>query len=289
MPAATAIRVTHRADGVCVFTLDQPGRSTNILLPDLWRELSEKIANLTKQLDVRGLILTSAKPGVFIAGADLRFLANLPGPNFPAARELIELGLRVLDQLEALPFPTCAAINGVALGGGLEVALACDFRVTATRPPLELALPEVKFGLIPGWGGTQRLPRIIGLDAAVVALTTGQEIRNETWDEFDFVDAEADGECLLDCCASHVLNGAEKSQKRRERKRNPIPATERELYRSPKLEGSEAVRELLDVVERGAALPLNNAIGLETEAFLRLAGSGESKRLISEFFASRKR
>src|SRR5205085_533528 len=83
------------------------------------------------------------------------------GPNDPAVLAFIEQGLRVLEKLEALPFPTCAAIDGAALGGGLEVALACDCIGFSQNPKVQLGLPEVKLGLIPGWGGTQRLPRIM--------------------------------------------------------------------------------------------------------------------------------
>lgn len=289
MSNSAAIRVDMRPDAVAVFTFDQPGRSANILTLDLWREFDEKLAELETRSEVRGLILASAKPGQFIAGADLKFLANLSGPNDPAARELIELGLSVLYHLERMPVPTCAAIDGGAVGGGLEVALACDFRICGTHPKIELRFPEVKLGLIPGWGGTQRLPRIIGLDAAAIALSTGHEVREGMWDEFDLLDAEAGGEWLLRCCANHVISGVAEFPRRRQHKHEPIPEAERMLYQSPMLEDSTAIRDVLSVMERGAALPLVDAIRLETEAFLQLAGSDESKHLIAEFFASRKR
>ena len=93
-----------------------------------------------------------------------------PGPT----RTFIELGLRVLDTLEALPFPTVALIDGAALGGGLEVALACDFRLCGTSPKVQLGLPEIKLGLVPGWGGTQRLPRLVGVEEAINRLLSGE-------------------------------------------------------------------------------------------------------------------
>src|SRR6185437_14435746 len=109
-------------------------------------------------------------------GADLELLGDAPSPNDPAVRAFIERGHRVLDKLESLPFPTCAAIDGAALGGDLEVALACDARAVGQHPKVLLGLPEVKLGLIPGWGGTQRLTRIIGWESAARMLASGEPI-----------------------------------------------------------------------------------------------------------------
>src|ERR1043166_345159 len=170
-----AITISTRPDGVAVLTFDQPGSKANVLTRELWTEFGDALTSLANRTDLKGLVLASAKPGIFIAGADLKLLANAPGPNDPEVRAFIEQGLRVLEQLEALPFPTCAAIDGAALGGGLEVALACDYRVCGTNPKVQLGLPEVKLGLIPGWGGTQRLPRIMGSDTVVTTDESGGE------------------------------------------------------------------------------------------------------------------
>src|SRR4051812_34347268 len=170
-----AVRLDVRPDTVAVLTLDQPGSKANVLTTQMWTELEAAVDALATRTDVRGLVIASAKPGIFIAGADLKLLANAAGPNDPAVRSFIEHGLRVLEKLEALPFPTCAAIDGAALGGGLEVALACDYRVVGTSDKVKLGLPEVTLGLIPGWGGTQRLPRWVRrLEDAAWMLRTGQ-------------------------------------------------------------------------------------------------------------------
>ena len=269
----SAVTVELRPDGVAVLTIDQPGSRANVLTSQLWTDLEAALTPLASRTDLKGLVVASGKPGMFVAGADLKFFASVAAPNDPGVKALIEHGLRVLDLLESLPFPTCAAIDGPALGGGLELALACDFRVCGTHPRVELGLPEVKLGLIPGWGGTQRLPRIVGMDRAAEMLGTPASVNAD--------DAVRIGLATTGDPFAVVLSGTAV----RERKRAPVPGPSR----PPVPSSPNAVREAMLVLVRGAGLPLADAIPLETEAFLRLAGSDESKRLIAEFFAGRKK
>jgi enoyl-CoA hydratase/carnithine racemase len=298
------ITVATRPDGVAVLTFDQAGSKANVLTPELWAEFGAALAALALRTDLKGLVLASAKPGIFIAGADLKLLANATGPNDPEVRAFIEQGLRVLEQLEALPFLTCAAIDGAALGGGLEVALACDYRVCGTNPKVQLGLPEVKLGLIPGWGGTQRLPRGVSMQVAAEMLTSGEAVSaarargyedfvRDTFDSATFIEsAVAD---LLEFRAGlgqmdeYIKIPPDTSRRTiREIRGNPIRAERRAAFTPPTvLTGAAA--EAVRVMAEGAALPLSEAIKLETEAFMRLAGSDESKRLIAAFFAARKK
>lgn len=279
----SAITVDTRPDGVAVLTFDQPGSRANVLTRELWTEFGETLTALAARTDVKGLVLASAKPGIFIAGADLKLLANAPGPNDPEVRAFIEQGLRVLEQLEALPFPTCAAIDGAALGGGLEVALACDFRFAGTDPKMRVGLPEVKLGLIPGWGGTQRLPRITF--EAWKLLTSGLPADYDNAPSGLF-DGRAASARLIDAAAEYLLQ-MPREPAIREEKRNPVMNG---THSGPPAGSDEprAAHEVRRLVEEGNALPLAEAIQLETEAFLRLAGSDESKRLIAEFFNRKK-
>jgi enoyl-CoA hydratase len=289
----SAIQLTTRPDAVAVLTFDQPQSKANVLTTELWNEFGAALDSLAPRTDLKGLVLASAKPGIFIAGADLKLLANAPGPNDPAVRAFIELGLRVLEKLEALPFPTCAAIDGAALGGGLEVALACDFRVCGTSPKVQLGLPEVKLGLIPGWGGTQRLSRITGLQDALDIVSSGRtfDVREATKSQLlDPGYGTGSLEELTDTAAGAIAqaNAATSLKSRRDKKQQPIPVGARTAFVPPSALTGAAI-EAVRVMVEGAGLPLQQAIALETEAFLRLAGSDESKRLIAEFFASRKR
>jgi enoyl-CoA hydratase len=282
---SSSITLTTRDGDVAVLTFDQPGNRANILSPAVWSDLAAALADAASR-SPRGLILASAKPGIFIAGADLNVIRAATAPNDPAVRALIEQGLRVLETLESFPAPTVAAIDGAALGGGLEVALACDFRVVGSHPKCSLGLPEVQLGLIPGWGGTQRLPRIIGPALAAEMLTTGTPVNASRAVEIGLADAAFDSEGLIEHAANLVLT--RQNQTRRTAKRDPIPSAILSSFKAAIPSSPTAIRTALLVMEEGALLPLAEAIPVETAAFLRLAGSDESRVAIEAFFNRKK-
>lgn len=157
-------------DGVAIITIDRQ-EALNALNQEVLFELGTAFELAGGHADVRALVITGAGRA-FVAGADIGALQAL-GDAF-AARELALLGQDVTNGLAALPFPTVAAINGFALGGGLELALAADLRVAS--PAARLGLPEVGLGLIPGFGGTQRLPRLIGKGRALDLIFTARHV-----------------------------------------------------------------------------------------------------------------
>lgn len=282
--------VAHRPDGVAVLTFDTPNSRANILSEAVWLELRAALRTLRARDGVTGLVIASGKPDVFIAGADLKFFAAVPQPDSPAVREMVALGLETLDLLESLPFPTCAAINGAALGGGLEVALACDVRVCGPNPAVQLGLPEVKLGLIPGWGGSQRLPRVAELKTAARMLLRGEAVNVAEGRAAKLVDHVFDVGDLTDHAA--VTAVATNPEPPRRAKREPLPLVDQEVLKEELLACgsagvSPAVTELMAVLVRGGEQPLADALPIESAAFGRLAGSDESKRLIAEFFARR--
>ncbi len=265
-----AIRLIDRDDGIAVVAIDQPNRRANVLTLDLWKELDAAIDSIPE--NSRGLLLTSTKPGSFIAGADLRLLGRATF-NDPGIREVISFGLRVIEKLEALPFPTCAVLDGSAIGGGLEVALACDVRVASSGATM--GLPEVALGLIPGWGGTQRLPRIIGWSAAIALLQSGTIITAERALEIGLLSGVFDADLLSDGAIRTLP--FDRGLASRAKKQRPIPTSEIGVF--------HPTNALSEVAFAGATLPLHEAIRLETEAFFRLVGSEESKQKIGDFFA----
>jgi 3-hydroxyacyl-CoA dehydrogenase/enoyl-CoA hydratase/3-hydroxybutyryl-CoA epimerase len=171
-----AWQLTRDADGIATLTIDRPGSSANTLSQAVLLELEAHLATL-HGAPPRGLIVRSGKSSGFIAGADIREFTTFR--NATEAYEHIRIGQRILDQLEALPCPTVAAMAGFALGGGLELALACRYRVAVGDARLSLGLPEVQLGIHPGFGGTVRAVRVLGVRVAMELMLTGKPLRAE--------------------------------------------------------------------------------------------------------------
>jgi 3-hydroxyacyl-CoA dehydrogenase/enoyl-CoA hydratase/3-hydroxybutyryl-CoA epimerase len=161
-------------DGIAWLCIDKQGASTNTLGREVMEQLHEALEALARAAP-KGLVVWSAKPNGFVAGADITEFAGLQTTQ--QGYELIRGGQRVLDRLEAMPCPSVAAIHGFALGGGLELALACTYRVAANDGKVALGLPEVMLGIHPGFGGTVRAPRLVGVRAALDLMLTGKTIR----------------------------------------------------------------------------------------------------------------
>ncbi|MCC6171047.1 MAG: enoyl-CoA hydratase/isomerase family protein, partial [Gammaproteobacteria bacterium] len=164
--------------GIATITFDVPGKSMNVLSAAVLADFAAAVEQSVADAAVRGILITSAKPS-FVPGADLTELVQ----QFERKRELPQAVAdnvsfsKLLRRLETCGKPVAAAINGVALGGGLEICLACHYRVLADDPKAQIGLPEVKVGLLPGGGGTQRLPRLIGLEKALPLLLEGNSLK----------------------------------------------------------------------------------------------------------------
>ena len=169
-------RIEERPDHIGVLHFDSPGQKVNTFTPAALAQLDEWVTKLAKRTELRGLIITSGKPGTFIAGADLDELLLKASKRPGGGDEVTRLGQGIFNRISELPFPVVAAIDGAAMGGGLEIALACDFRVASTNKSTAIGLPETKIGIIPGWGGTQRLPRVVGVSQAIEMITTGEPV-----------------------------------------------------------------------------------------------------------------
>lgn len=167
-----AISLTRLSDGIAELTFDLQGESVNKFNLLAVSELDEALTQLEQATDLKGLLVNSAKE-VFIVGADIMEFGAVFASGPEAIMEHLAHNNRNFCRLEDLPFPVVVAINGVALGGGLEITLACDYRIASTNA--KLGLPETKLGILPGWGGTVRLPRLVGLDTAIDWIASGKE------------------------------------------------------------------------------------------------------------------
>jgi 3-hydroxyacyl-CoA dehydrogenase/enoyl-CoA hydratase/3-hydroxybutyryl-CoA epimerase len=173
-PPVSSWKVERDADSVVWLTIDKPGTSANVLSSSVLRELDEVLAPLA-QNPPRAVIVISGKKSGFIAGADIKEFTGITSTE--DGFHLIHAGQEVLNRLEALPCPTVAAIQGFALGGGLELALACRYRVAVNDERLSLGLPEVQLGIHPGFGGTVRSVRLVGVRPAMEMMLTGKPVR----------------------------------------------------------------------------------------------------------------
>jgi len=197
----SAWQLTRDADGFATLTIDRPASSANTLSQAVLLELEALLASL-RATPPRGLIVRSGKGSGFIAGADIREFTTFK--NAAEAYEHIRIGQRVFDQLEALPCPTVAAMAGFALGGGLELALACRYRVAVGDARLSLGLPEVQLGIHPGFGGTVRAVRVLGVRVAMELMLTGKPLRAERALAVGLVDRLVDG-AALESAARRIL------------------------------------------------------------------------------------
>ncbi|MBR8843369.1 fatty acid oxidation complex subunit alpha FadJ [Pseudoalteromonas sp. JC3] len=195
---------------VAIVTIDVPGEKMNTLRDTFADELLEIIAK-SKQDDVTGMVFISGKDDNFIAGADIKMLDSAKTRDDALA--ISEMCHKTFFKLADLPFSTVAAIHGVALGGGLEFALACDYRVCTEDSKTKLGLPEVQLGLLPGGGGTQRLPKLVGIQKALEWMLTGKQVRPKQAKKAGLVDDSVPHSILLDVAVKLARKGKPKPRK----------------------------------------------------------------------------
>jgi 3-hydroxyacyl-CoA dehydrogenase/enoyl-CoA hydratase/3-hydroxybutyryl-CoA epimerase len=174
--AANALGMTHRWDdaGILSVVFDRPGENVNLLTPEILDELNRLLDRARGHPDLRGMLLTSAKPGMFIAGMDVDRIASVTDPQVGV--EAARFGQSVFQKIAELKQPSVCVIGGTCLGGGTELALACTLRIASDGGEVKIGLPEVRLGIVPGFGGTQRLPRLVGLTAALDLILTGRTL-----------------------------------------------------------------------------------------------------------------
>ncbi|MDD2671128.1 MAG: 3-hydroxyacyl-CoA dehydrogenase NAD-binding domain-containing protein [Syntrophales bacterium] len=181
------MRLTVDNDGIAHLVLDNPDERMNTLSALFIEEFMDTLSKIEGDKSIRGLLLESAKPGVFVAGADIKWLQALKTPE--DCRAFAAMAHAPFDRLENLPIPTAAVISGVCLGGGLELALACRWRLAADYKAVQVGLPEVKLGVLPGGGGTQRLPALVGIKNALELICAGKSLKAAEALKLGIVDA----------------------------------------------------------------------------------------------------
>ncbi len=248
--------VTYKREGVVgTITIDRP-KALNALNREVLAQLGDCLDQAEADSGCRGVILTGAGGKSFVAGADIATMSNLP----PAQGLLFaEFGLAILQRIEDLSLPVIAAINGFALGGGMELALACDM-IYAT-PRSKFGQPEVKLGIIPGFGGTQRLARLVGKNRAREIIFTGDMYDAEKAASFGLIQAVVPEEELLDYCKGII----------------------EKIGRM----GPLAVAQAKRAINKGTDLALDAGLTIEKMAFKSLFGSHDQSEGMGAFIEKR--
>ncbi len=289
-----SFRIAARGDGVTVVTFDAPGRPVNTLSPAVIDEVEAEVLPLLDDASVRAVVLASGKDSTWIAGADLDALDGMQ--TAAEAEAMSRRGNTLLSAIAASRKPVVAAIHGAALGGGLEVALACSYLLASDHPATVLGLPEVMLGLLPGGGGTQRLPRRIGLAAALPLLLTGQRVRARKAYRLGIVDALTTPGGIAETAVRAALLLADgKLPARRlplaaratlvlparmlilRAAHKQVKAKTRGLYPAP--------TAILDCVATGLAHGIERGLERESQHFGTLVASRQAKCLIGLFHA----
>ncbi|MDR6965170.1 fatty acid oxidation complex subunit alpha FadJ [Shewanella putrefaciens] len=287
--------LTRRDDGIAILTMDVPGETMNTLKAQFGPEISEILAEIKSDPHIRGLVLISGKKDSFVAGADISMLDACK--TVGDAKALSQQGHVVFNELEALKIPVVAAIHGACLGGGLELALACHQRVCSDDGKTMLGVPEVQLGLLPGGGGTQRLPRLVGITTALDMMLTGKQIRPKQALKMGLVNDVVPQTILLQTAVEMALAG----------KRAPKPI--KKSLVNQVLEGTSfgrniifdqatkqvekktqgnypAPAKIIDCVRQGIAKGMQKGLEVEASHFAELVVSKESEALRSIFFAT---
>lgn len=259
-------------DGICVLTFDRPESGANIFDAPTMQNLGEHLDAIEKDSTVRGVIVTSAKKSIFIAGADLKTL--LKQAQTGELRAFIAEGQKIFNRLAALKIPTVAAIHGACAGGGYEVTLACDYRIATSDPATKIGLPETTLGLVPAWGGATRLPRLIGPNAAAEVILKGKLYGAEDSLRLGLVD---------EVVAPDELTGAAR-KKLQEGKRKPSQPAETEKEIAAPRDHNAAPARALDVISRGLRSSVDESLVLELDAIVELGETETTRNLIRNFF-----
>ncbi len=291
MSQEKAFTLTIDDNQLAWLAIDVPGEKMNTLQSAFAEEMEEIFVELeSKQDKLAGLIVYSTKPDNFVAGADVRMLDACT--TAAEAQGLATKGQEMFDKLAGLPFTTVAAIHGPCLGGGLELALACDYRVCSDDDATRLGLPEVQLGLLPGSGGTQRLPRLIGLLPSLDIILTGKQLRAKKAKKLGLVEEAVPNTVLLEVAKTFAAKSKPKRKTSTKEKlmsgvAKGIIFDKARKQTLDKTRGNyPAAEAILDVIRNGLEKGFKKGLAYEAERFGELVMTSESKALRSIFFAT---
>ncbi len=284
------IRREVRPDGLCVLTFDRAQSTANIFDTRTFEELNEHLAFLEDQTargPIQGVIFLSAKGKIFIAGADLHGFTSGPMTD-ERLGGIIDNGHRTFARIARLPVPTVAAIQGVCVGGGLELTLACDWRVACNDSSTKLGLPEVQIGILPAWGGSVRLPRLVGLPKALEIILTGKQLAGVPAKKCGLVDDIAYPEGMLSTAEKFVKQGKRPAAKTIPANlpgaRQVVAAVARKNALAKTRGNYPAATRAIEVATAALGVSEDRGLQLERNAFVELAQTEAARNLMGIFF-----
>ncbi len=266
------IRREIGSDHICVLTFDRPESGANIFDAATMDELREHVGAIEGDASLKGVIVTSAKKSIFIAGADLKTL--LKQARTGELRNFIAEGQKVFNRLAALKIPTVAVIHGACAGGGYEITLACDYRIASDDRSTKIGLPETTLGLVPAWGGATRLPRLIGGDAAAEVILKGKLYDAAEAQKLGLVDEVVAQDQLLDAARRKISEG----------KPQRAAAKSDLTVKAPKTSGNDAPRRAFEIIEKAGSVSVDESLALEVDAISELGATAATQNLIRNFF-----
>ncbi len=281
----------EKIDTIAVVTMDDPTQPQNVLNLQVQADYEAIFTQIEADSSLTGLIFKSGKPGCFLAGADISMLQNINSEQqaYDSCQLLHAFFQRIID----LPITTVAAIDGVCLGGGLEISLAFDYRVASTAKATRLGVPEVQLGILPGGGGTQRIPRLIDLPSALDLLLTGKQLSAERAHRIGLVDSAVAPEVLLEVAQRFVRKGKpQRKQSLKQRVMKSFIARPLVIRQARKgvMRATKghypAPLKILEVVNHGLGRSLAQGLDFEARGFAELLMTPESQQLVNIFFAT---
>ena len=298
---SNTIRIDVDAGGIATLTLDNPGKPVNLVTPEFTADLEQAIERVAGDAAVTGVLITSAKRD-FMAGADLKDLVTAYDRGMSAAEAAgFSASLnRLYRRLETCGKPVAAAVNGLALGGGLELALACHYRVMADAPKVVIGLPEVQVGLLPGAGGTQRLPRLIGIAAALPLMAEGKHVKAAEALKLGMVHEIAPPEQIVERARKWLATSPEPLQPW-DRKGFKVPGgagMQNPAVAQTFMVGSALVAKaswrnypaplaILSAVYEGSQLPFDRALAIESKYFGKLLAGPVARNMMRTLFVNK--
>ena len=279
----------ERPDGVVVLAFDREGASVNTFSQDVLIELADIVERLAID-PPRGVVIRSAKASGFVAGADIKEFQAFDRKG--TVEDAIRRGQQVFQKVAELPCPTVAAIHGFCMGGGTELSLACRYRVASSDASTRIGLPEVKLGIFPGWGGSVRLPRLIGAPAAMDVMLTGRTLSASSAKAMGVVDKVVAPALLIDAAAELALKGTLRPFKQRFMawitntwpvRQLLAPMLVKQVARKARREHYPAPYALIETWRRSGG-GIQSRLAAERKAVVKLAGTPTARNLIRVFF-----